>query len=352
MRKLTMNSRLLIVFSLLLLGFGITHYSTIKNENKALSQDMNLAVELTKEWFNIVKAEKEIREIKSDAFSNVPNSFMLGDDYTSITSTLGSINAKEISTNPDFSALIVRYINEIEIQKGEKIGLMLSGSFPSLSISTLAALQTLGFDVVMMSSLGASSYGANQPNATWIDIENWLIEKGDLKYSSVLVSLGAENDHGLGLMDEGINQLKAAAYRNNTNLFLPNSIGEAIAQRKKIFEEENIALFINIGGNHAAMGNCTHAVTLPNGLNTSIPLCEDLDRGLIQELSALGIPVINLLNIKELAFQYGMDINPGIDYAASSNLYGKTTKNRLVQLSVLIICVLSMLILKIEKKKN
>lgn len=352
MRKLTMNFRLLIVFAVLLAGFAITHLTTIKSENHSITKEMNAAVELTQSWFNIIKIEKEIRGIKTDALSNVPNSFMLGDDYTFTTTTLGSIHAKEISTNPDFSALIVRYINEIGLQSGDKVGLMFSGSFPSLSISTLAALQTLNIDVILMSSLGASSYGANQPNATWIDMENWLIKSGSLKYKTRLLSLGAEGDAGLGIMEEGLSKLKAAALRNNRTLFIPDSIGEAIAVRKKIFTEENISLFINIGGNHAAMGNCTHAVSLPNGLNKTISLCNDKDRGLIQEISALEIPVINLLNIKELAYQYGMDINPGIEYAASSGLFGKTNKNRIVQISVLIISILSMLILNNKIKKN
>ena len=73
-------------------------------------------------------------------------------------------------------------------------GLVVSGSFPALAVSALAALTVLDMEVLMMSSLGASSYGANQPGASWIDMENWLIRRGGLRYCSALVSAGGRSE--------------------------------------------------------------------------------------------------------------------------------------------------------------
>jgi len=351
MRKQSLNIRLLIVFSILLTGFVISNFWFTTTSESPYEHEMKQAVELTTKWFKIIQQQKEIRNIHSDAISNIPYNFLLGDDYTPTTTTLGSLDAKEISTNPDFSALIVRLVKEAGIKEGDKVGVILSGSFPSLSISTLAALQTLKLDVLMMSSLGASSYGANQEGATWLDMENWIIENGGMNYHSVIVSKGAENDIGLGLTEEGNILLENAAKRNKQMLYSPQNLSQAILDRVNLFRSNKISLLINIGGHQAAMGSCTHSVSIPNGLNKSIQLCDDKDRGVIQEMNALGIPFINMLNIKVLANKYHMDISPGIQYSASPELYRETHKNKII-LIITLITGLFFLIISTPKNKN
>lgn len=349
MRKLSLNIRLLIVFIIFLVGFIISNFCFTTNKESSYKQEMMQAVELTKKWFNIIQEQKEIRNIYSDAISNVPYNFLLGNDFTFTTTTLGSINAKEISTNPDFSALMIKLITEAGIKEGDKVGLIISGSFPSLAISTLAALQILKIDVLLSSSLGSSSFGANQEGATWLDMENWLIDKGGLNYHSIIVSKGAENDIGLGLTEEGNAILEDAAKRNSRTLYMPQSLSQAITDRVNLYKSNNISLLINIGGNQAAMGRCAHSVSIPNGLHKNIQLCDDDLRGVIQEINSTGVPIINLLNIKDLANRYKMDIAPGIEYAKSTNLYIEINKSRLV-LTISLIVSLFFLFISIPKQ--
>jgi poly-gamma-glutamate system protein len=351
MRKLSLNIRLLIVFIVFLMGFIISNFCFTTSIEKAYISEMHQATELTKSWFKIIKHQKEIRGIHTDAITNIPHHYLLGDDFTMTTTTLGSLNAKEISTNPEFSALMVRLIKEAGIEEDDKVGLIISGSFPSLAISTLAALQTLKQEIVLMSSLGSSSYGANQEDATWLDIENWLIDNGGLNYKSTLVSKGAENDIGLGLTEEGNNILQKAADRNEVQLYEPESLSQSIHSRLEIFSKKEISLLINIGGNQAAMGSCTHSVSIPNGLHQNLQLCDDKNRGVIQEINSMGSPIINLLNIKDLANTYHMDIAPGIDYAESSELYKEIQKNKWV-LAISLIIGLCFLIMSIPKKNE
>jgi len=346
MKQLSLNIRLMIVFFIFLAGFFISEFAFVNFIKRENEQEMLQAVELTKKWFEIIQIEKEALGIYSDANSNIPYNYLIGNDFTLTTTTLGSLNAKEVSINPDFAALMVSLVKEAKVKDGEKVGVIISGSFPALAISTMAAIQTLKLDAVLMSSLGASSYGANQPGASWLDIETWLIKKGNLNYKSVIVSRGAENDIGLGLSNEGIELIQEAADRNKTKLFLPQSISQAINDRVKIFKSNNISLLINIGGNQAALGKCVHSVSIPNGLNKNILLCDDKNRGVIQEINATGVPVINLLNIKELANKYGMDISPGIQYFESIKLYKETKKSKLILAITLLISVLSFYILK------
>ncbi|MDX2414902.1 MAG: poly-gamma-glutamate system protein [Bacteroidales bacterium] len=323
------NIRLLIAFLVLLLGTLGADVFYRKRRPLRQAEEMHAAAELAQDWFYIVRDLKEDKGVKSDAFSNVANSFMIGDEWSDITSSLGSLEAKEISTNPDFAALIVRFLNEAGLKKGDRVGLILSGSFPSLAISSLAALQTTGMEAIVMSSLGASTYGANQPEVTWIDMEKALIRRGGLEFESSLVSMGADNDNGYGLFGEGPEIITRAAERNNIELYIPGSLVESIKHRVEILNNSNISLLINIGGNQASMGNCSHTLGIPNGLNKEMTHCNDSERGVISRMNEAGIPFVNMLNMKDLSSRYGIDGAPGIRYSGSTNLYSSTTSNKL-----------------------
>jgi len=306
---------------------------------------MKEATQLAQDWFDVIRNEKSERGIISEVSSNVPNNFMIGDDFTFITTTLGSLNAKEISTNTDFAALMVRLLKEAGMEPGDKAGLIISGSFPALAVSAMAALQTLEMDAVLMSSLGSSTYGANQEEATWIDMENWLSHNEDIKFTSLIVSPGAENDLGEGLTGDGLKILKRAADRNHRDLYLPENLVASIEYKCGKFSDENIDILINIGGNQSALGGCSHAASLPNGLLREIKLCRHPDRGIVQEMNSKGVAVINLLNIRDLASDYGIDISPGIEYAESTNLFNNLTPDPFALAITLSIGLLSMFIL-------
>jgi poly-gamma-glutamate system protein len=328
MKRLNLNIRLLIAFGILLAGTVVSESFFRKPRQLEYVSSMNESVILTKKWFSVIEQLKKEKGIISDAMSNIPYKYMMGNEWSEITTTMGSLDAKETSANPDFSALIIRLLHESKIKKGDKVGVVLSGSFPSLAISVLAALQTMEVEAVVMSSIGASTYGANQPEATWVDMESVLIESAGLRYRSKLVTIGAGEDSGTGLSDEGLIKIRMAAERNKINLYIPASLKESIDKRVNIFNEEKISILINIGGNQTALGNCPHSTLIPNGLHTGINKCSDENRGLIARMNELGVPYINLLDIKDLASQYGMAVSPGVCYTESTNLFEKTTTNK------------------------
>lgn len=330
------NMRLFIVFAIAL---TTTVFVILFNRHpRALSCSvpMEEAAVLAQQWFDVIEEVKKEKGIRSDSHSNVPNVSMIGNDWSDITTTLGSLEAKETASNPDFAALVVRLLHEADIVQGDTVGLILSGSFPSISISVLAALQTLEIDAVLMSSLGSSTYGANQDGATWLDMEKWLRQRGGLTYQSRVVSIGAGQDHGNGLTEEGMAIIRMAAERNATELYLPQSLISSIQHKTELLLNHNIDLLINVGGNMAALGSCSHTLNIPNGLNSGMNTCSDNMRGIIPLISEQGIPFIHFLNIKELALKYGMDVAPGSHYAPSRNLYRTTTPNLAVSLLILL----------------
>ncbi len=277
-------------------------------------------------WMQIIQKEKEARHLISAEAHHFPAEAMLGDELSEMTTTLGALEAKKISVNPQIAALVVRWITELGLDSTDEVMVASSGSFPGIAVSTLAALQTLNQRTVLVTSVGASSFGANQPAMTILDIENILFAQGGLRYISELVTYGCDNDNGEGFFDGGREEVDSAALRNNTILWVPASLEEAIRKRVEIATRHRIKLLINIGGNHAMLGNCVHASSLPNGLHRSLQICVHSDRGAIARIHETGIPIIHFLNITDLGLKYGISDS----HTSNNTLYTAQTPNRWV----------------------
>ncbi len=87
----------------------------------------------------------------------------------------------------------------------------------------------------------------------------------------------------------------------------------------------------------ASMGNCSHTLGIPNGLNKETTHCNDSERGVLSRMNEAGLPFVNMLNMKDLASRYGIDGAPGIQYSESKNLYHSTTSNKLAISIILLI---------------
>lgn len=346
--KIQSERKLLVIFSIALVFLILIEYFfTFSNERKDTRQ-MHEAVRLAETWFNSIYRMKKEKKIFSDVHSAVKHNYLIGDEFTEITTTLGSLEAKEISTSPEFAALVIKYLTDLTIDSTKTVGLILSGSFPALCISSLAAVQTMNAKAIIFSSLGASMFGANQPGATWLDIENHLSRNSGLKYKSLLITAGAEADDGGGLSNEGIQMLEAAALNYDAELYHPASIKESIEKKVGIFLENKIDLLINIGGNQASLGMCVHSINIPNGLHEKFESCGDKDRGIIMRLAEKEIPFVHLLNIKSLAIDNNISMNPAALSNASIYLERRTEKIP----AVIFIIVLSGLILFIRKNRS
>lgn len=273
--------------------------------------EMRAAARQAASWFDLIAELKDSRGVEVDRTVSTPFPAMIGADYTPLTTTLGSLKAKVTSANPEFAAVITRLLIEAGIDSNSVVGVTQSASFPSLAVSSMAALQTLGCKAVVISSIGASTYGANQPECTWLDMEAWLRERGGLKYRSMLVTLGAGEDRGDGLTEEGLDEMSAAALRNGYEVYRPASLQESIEHKADLLRRAGIDLLINIGGNHASLGGCVHGATIPNGFHSRYAGCTDPNRGLISLTSERSVPYIHLLNIRDLAIRYGLELEAG-----------------------------------------
>jgi poly-gamma-glutamate system protein len=306
---------------IVLSGTLFTETIPLKNSEK-----MRRAEDLARTWMDIIRQEKESRHLISHKAHHFPSEALLGEEMTELTTTLGSLEAKRVSVNPQFAALVVLWITELQLDSSDEVLVASSGSFPGLMVSTLAALQTMNQRTLLMTSLGASTFGANQPSMTILDMETLLEKKGGLSYRSQLVTYGCDDDNGVGFYDGGKEAADSSAARNNIQLWIPVSLSHSIQERLRMAKEHHITAVINIGGNQAMLGNCIHASSIPNGLHRSLTSCVHEDRGVLLRLAEVGIPVIHFLDIKELGLRYGITDSFGI----SSALYHSRTTGRSV----------------------
>lgn len=296
-----------------------------------------------------VKKEKQRIGIAIESREDPNGTGIIGEEYSDLTSTLGSLSAKRTSTNPLFAAVIVDMIKDCGLTEGDRVAITFSGSFPALNIAALSAVHTLKLNPIITSSIGASSYGANHPELTWLDMERVLRENSIFPYRSRAASLGGIIDTQGGLDGTGMETGLKAIQRNQVP-FLDEKGKETliadIQKRLELFEgrdaEKKIELYINVGGSLAALGNCPESYSLRTGLLKDIAFRDHPQKGIIFIMSEQGIPVIHLLNIKKIARRYGLPIDPvPLPELTSTVMPGTRKPSRFfAAISFVVLCVL------------
>lgn len=244
---------------------------------------------------------------------------LIGEEWTVITTSLGSLSAKRTTVNARWAGVLARLLSELGLQPGDVVAAGFSGSFPALNVAVLAAAETLEVHLVAVASLGASMWGANHLQWTWLDMEKTLYERGVIHQRSVAYSLGGNEDRGRGLAPEGRQALLALARRHGVRLLLPESLEDAVHQRLSLVEREAarrsrpLRAYVNVGGNEASLGRCVAILNVKPGLvwPRDVPACvgEGEVPGMISHMGRRGVPVIHLLNIRALALRYGIPID-------------------------------------------
>ncbi len=242
---------------------------------------------------------------------------MIGSDYTDLTTTLGSLSSKRTSANPNFAGAVVEMLHEAGVKHGGSVAISFSGSFPALNIAVLAAVHALELRPAIISSIGASMYGANEPELTWLDMERVLKQRGVLPYASNAAALGGIVETEGGLDGTGIGAGLRAIERCNVPYLEEHgeqSVEQDIDTRLEIYERilgsKRPDAFINVGGSLASIGVCPEAAMLSTGFVRHIRTCGGPKRGIIFRMAERGVPVIHLLNIKRLARRYGLPSDP------------------------------------------
>lgn len=262
-----------------------------------------------------VRAEKtQLGLLQPDSID--PNrTGLIGPEYTEITTSIGILGAKRTATNPDLAAAMVRQLAILPLKRGDAAVLVLSGSFVGANIAVLAAVEALNLDALVIDSLGASMFGATDPQFTWLDMEATLRERGVLRSKPLLAVLGGGAGIGRSMEAPGAAALRASAARHGVPLAdegkLPPLIDEV---EKRVLaaagDPARIGALINVGGAVVALGTCEDADRLPVGLSRTALPCSRGTPGLLVRFSGRGVPIIHILNMRRLAIELGLPYDP------------------------------------------
>jgi len=254
------------------------------------------------------------KEIPLDARDDINRTSLVGPETSAITTSPGHLDAKRTTTNPNFAGLIAKLLREAGVRRGDAVAVGASSSFPALAIASLCAVSALEAKPVMIGSLGASNWGATNPDFTLLEMLECLREARVLEIRPVALAVGGENDNGSDMSEEG-RALLAEKIRKTGAFFLQESDLEAnVSARMSLYEKgagsAGIKAFVNVGGSWANMGTDSSILNLRPGLTEVETIPQPGRRGVIQEMASRKVPVIHLLFIRGLADRYGLPWDP------------------------------------------
>ena len=332
---------LFVAVLILMLGFIVVEF-TKKIQPVPYYQEQLEAAKLMKDCLTVIKEERLKKNLPIDLELDPNQTGIIGGEYTRLTTTLGNLSAKRTSTNPAFAALMVKYFKEITLKKGDTVAIGSSGSFPSLAIATLCAVKVLDLEPILIYSIGSSEYGATLPEYTFVQMLEDLNKKNLLLYQLSAISMGGFLDQAEGMFyPDSKETIYQIAYDSGVYFINIENVEENIKKRMAVYSEEAqgepIKAFINIGGATPNYGNTPASITYPNGLVVKGPKIPDHpERGLIFEYQNLGIPVIHLLNIRDLAVKNGLPIDPvPLPEIGEGNVYSQISYQKSVIVLVL-----------------
>jgi poly-gamma-glutamate system protein len=319
-REVNPSIRLLVLLAIISLGIFYLAEAT-RHKRQAPNWDLKIkAATLDEKCQGVIRQELKKRGIAID-YENDPNGTgLIGEQSTLITTDLGELRSKLIATNPNFAAVMVKMFKECDLQRGDKIAVGLTGSLPGANLALYCACEVMGIQPVVITSVGASNWGANHPDFTWLDMENVLYDAKLISNRSVAASLGGGSDNGRGLSLTGRTLLLDAIKRNdveliytgnlNNILLAGGSLRQNIERRMEIFEKyekgQPYKAYVNIGGGLASLGSSQNGKLMPSGVNFRLYQRNFPARGVINIMADRKIPVIHILRLTDIARMYGL----------------------------------------------
>ena len=355
------TSTLLILSVIAVVAFIISLNSTIIEVSSSYDTKVK-AASLMKKSMNILKSNRMVSSVFI-ADENDPNETgLVGSPFSLITTDEGDLDAKLTTLDPNFSAGMVELMVQIGIEKNDTVAVLLTGSMPGGNIAVLTGLKALGAYPVVITSVGASQWGANHIDFTWLDMEKILSEKDLIPNRSIAASIGGRNDMGRLLSPEGRNIITENIAVHGLPLIKKSRLADNISHRMKIFKNiakiDNYSAMINVGGGVASLGTSFNSKLLPAGIvNRSdvqnVSLQDGGIEGVLSKFSKNDIPVLHVLNIKSLTEKLGMPFAPiPVPEIGVGNLYAVEKYNVLVALICLIVLCISVFVVGYQSKKE
>ena len=264
----------------------------------------------------------------------------LNTETSPLLTDIGKYEAKSTVLKPNFSALIIDQFSKSDLNKGDTIAVSMTGSMPGANIAVLMACEAMELEYILISSLGASSWGATDMNLSWPKMEKILYDNNLISKVSDKFTYGGGADYlkrgtryrkiyGGESKRVSIDSLMISLYPNKTmdDLFilhglsndevlndstgtiLKTSINQRISFYEKSCSDGSLSCFdayVNVGGGVASFGykgknklKDNFGYVKANDVLDVLPSFEKRN-SVMAKFAESNIPLINITEIEKL----------------------------------------------------
>ena len=304
------------------------------------------AAQLMKQAMKILKEYRMEKSVFIDIENDPNETGLVGSPFSLITTDEGDLDAKLTTLDPNFSAVVVDLMYQIDLTAGDTVAVLMTGSMPGANMAVVTACEALGIHPVIITSIGASQWGANQVDFTWLDMESILYENDLIPARSIAASIGGRNDMGRLLSPAGRKLITENIEAHQLPLIRRDRLAENIQDRMELFKfvrpigQYNAV--INVGGGVASLGTSFNLKLLPPGVVTRTDI-SNIGRpggieGVMAKFVKANVPALHILNIRPLIGQFNMPFAPiPIPEIGMGSLYAEERYNLFVAAVCLLI---------------
>lgn len=311
------------------------------------------AAEKAQEAMGIVRDVAVKKRLLTKPELDPTRSGLIGPVISPITSGSGSLISKQTTVNPNLAAVAVEWLKKCDVKPGDLVAVGISGSFPSVNLAVYSAIYEIGAQPLIVTSVAASQFGANNPGLTWLDIETALREEEVFPYKSLAASRGGVGDDAIGISERGQRLLDRAIERNGIPRIgasvekdeasqraqlLQETVGtpegepvgegidesvvetrkrvdeSGVARRMRVYRQaagdRNIKAFVNVGGGTVAVGTRVGKKTFRAGINRRQPKALGDIPSVMGKFIEADVPAIHFTGLVAIAQDFGLPIAP------------------------------------------
>ena len=329
------TSTLVLLSSLSLICFIIS--INIRTIDVSGSYDQKVkAAELMHKAMEVLKNSRMESGVFIDIENDPNETGLVGSPFSLITTDEGDLDSKLTTLDPNFSAAIVDLMTQLKLKSQDTVAVLMTGSMPGANIAVLTACKALGLYPISITSIGASQWGANQVDFTWLDMEKILFENDLIPLRSIAASIGGRNDMGRLLSPAGRKIITENISYHEIPIIRNNRLAENIKHRMDIYSGvdriANYKAIINVGGGVASLGTSFNLKLLPPGVVLR-PDISNIGRpggieGVFSKFLNSNVPGLHILNIRPLTEQFKMPFAPiPVPEIGSGSLYADERYN-------------------------
>ena len=324
-------------------------------------EDKIEAANLMQKAMSILKNHRMEESVFIDIENDPNETGLVGSPFSLITTDEGDLDSKLTTLDPNFSAVMVELMYQLGLKDGDTIAVLMTGSMPGANIAVLTACRALGVIPITITSVGASQWGANLVDFTWLDMESILFENDLISSRSIAASIGGRNDMGRLLSPSGRDLIMENINKHDLPLIRKERLADNIQHRMDLYGSiqsiNKYDAIVNVGGGVASLGTSFNLRLLPPGV-VKRNIIQDIVRpggieGVFSKFLKFDVPGLHILNIRPLTQEFKMPFAPiPIPEIGDGGLYAIEKYNVWVAGICLIVVSSSVLAVGIHSKRK